>query len=249
MTDYKLYGLIGYPLGHSFSQHFFNSKFESEGINARYCNFELPDIGDLMELVSEYPNLCGFNVTIPYKELIIPYLDSQDDISKRIGAVNVVKVSQCDGEPVFTGYNTDVIGFSKSIKPLLKSHHCKALVLGTGGASKAVCYSLLQLGVEPIVVSRSADKVVMTYADITLDVINENTIIVNTTPCGMYPDVESCPDIPYELLTSRHLCYDLVYNPDETLFIRKAAAQGAETKGGMEMLELQAMASWDIWQR
>lgn len=248
MSQFRLYGLIGFPLGHSFSQQYFNNKFQSEGINAGYRNFELPDVGDLMELIAENPDLSGLNVTIPYKEAVIPYMDAMDPVAREVGAVNVIKFTpKGNNDIVLTGYNTDVIGFSDSIKPLLTRDHLRALVLGSGGASKAVVYSLWQLGIEPVVVSRTPRDGVITYADLTPEVMASHTVIVNTTPLGMYPDIDRCPDIPYDLLTPAHLCYDLLYNPDETLFMKRAASHGAKTKNGLEMLMLQAFASWDIW--
>ncbi len=247
MNPFKLYGLIGFPLGHSFSQQYFNTKFEAEGINAKYRNFELPDIGDLMELISEYPDLSGLNVTIPYKQDVIPYMDAMNPVAKEVGAVNVIKFTRNGDDLSLTGYNTDVIGFTDSIKPLLTEGHKKALVLGSGGASRAVMYSLKQLGVEPVIVSRTARDGVLTYQDLTPEVMSSHTVIVNTTPLGMYPNIDECPDIPYDLLTPEHLCYDLLYNPDETLFMKRAAEHGAKTKNGLEMLMLQAFASWDIW--
>lgn len=247
LSDEKIYGLIGYPLTHSFSQNYFNRKFEAEGIKARYLNFELPDIGDLMEVISEYPTLSGLNVTIPYKEQVLPYLDEMDEDAARIGAVNVIKFIREKGDLKFKGYNSDIIGFTDSIVPLLNDRRKKALVLGTGGASKAVVRGLENLGVEPTLVSRTARKGVITYADLTPEVMADNLVIVNTTPLGMYPHVDECPDIPYECLTTEHLCYDLLYNPDVTLFMRKAAQHGAETKNGLEMLLLQAFAAWNIW--
>lgn len=247
MSRFKLYGLIGFPLGHSFSQQYFNTKFEAECINAEYRNFELPDIGDLMELISEYPDLNGLNVTIPYKLDVIQYMDAMNPVAKEVGAVNVIKFTRNGNDLKLTGFNTDVIGFTDSIKPMLKPEHKRALVLGSGGASRAVLYSLKQLGVEPVIVSRTARPGGLTYADLTPEVMASHTVIVNTTPLGMYPNIDSCPDIPYDLLTPAHLCYDLLYNPDETLFMKHAAQHGAETKNGLEMLMLQAFASWDIW--
>lgn len=244
----RLYGLIGYPLTHSFSQNYFNQKFESERIDARYINFEIPDIGDLMEVVAEYPNLCGLNVTIPYKEQVIPYMDEMDGDAAKIGAVNVIKFIRGNGGSLkFKGYNSDIIGFTDSIVPLLKPCQRKALILGTGGAAKAVRQGLLNLGIEPVFVSRTPREGVLTYADLTPDVMAEHLIIVNTTPLGMYPHVDTAPDIPYDELTPDHLCYDLLYNPDETLFMKRAAENGAEVKNGLEMLLLQAFASWRIW--
>lgn len=247
LNDEKIYGLIGYPLTHSFSQRYFNQKFEAEGINARYLNFELPDIGDLMEVVSEYPNLSGLNVTIPYKEQVIQYLDEMDEDAEKIGAVNVIKFIRAKGELKFKGYNSDIIGFSDSMVPLLNERRTKALVLGTGGASKAVVRGLENLGVTPTLVSRTPRKGVITYSDLTPEIMSDNLIIVNTTPLGMYPHVDECPDIPYDCLTKEHLCYDLLYNPDVTLFMRKASEHGAEVKNGLEMLLLQAFAAWNIW--
>ncbi len=247
MSQFKLYGLIGFPLGHSFSQQYFNTKFESEGIDAEYRNFELPDIGDLMELIGEYPYLSGLNVTIPYKEAVIPYMDAMDPVAKEVGAVNVIKFTRKGSDLRLTGYNTDVIGFSDSIRPLLTRDHLRALVLGSGGAAKAVVYSLWQLGIEPVIVSRTPRDGVITYADLSPEVMASHTVIVNTTPLGMYPEIDCCPDIPYDMLTPAHLCYDLLYNPDETMFMKRAARYGAKTKNGLEMLMLQAFASWDIW--
>lgn len=247
----RLYGLIGRKLGHSFSSDFFNRKFSAENIPARYVNFEISEIEHLPGLVAAHPDLAGFNVTIPYKERIIEYLDAIDPEAEAIGAVNVVKIyRQPDGSLSFKGYNSDSVGFADSIRPLLDpAVHRKALVLGSGGASKAVSHALRSLGVEPVIVSRSGRRGTLTYAGLTPDVMGKHTVIVNTTPLGMYPDVDSCPDIPYGLLTSRHICYDLLYNPDTTLFMKKASAAGAVTKNGLEMLLLQAFVSWNIWNK
>lgn len=242
-----IYGLIGFPLEHSMSRMFFNQKFEAEGINARYLNFELPDIGDLHELIAEYPELRGLNVTIPYKEQVIPYLDSIDPYAESIGAVNVIRVTQTENSLKLCGYNSDVIGFRESIRPLLRPYHRRALILGTGGASKAVEAALNELGIPAIKVSRTPSDTQMSYADLSPEVMARHTVIINTTPLGMYPDVDSCPDIPYDLLTGRHLCYDLLYNPDRTKFMKLAEAHGATVKNGLEMLLLQAFESWRIW--
>ena len=189
------------------------------------------------------------NVTIPYKEKVIMYLDELDpETAKKIGAVNVIKiVSLPKGKKKLIGYNSDVVGFTQSIESMLLPHHKKALILGTGGASKAVYHGLLSLGVEPTFVSRTPSKGQLSYTQLTPEVMAEYTIIVNTTPLGMYPKVEECPDIPYELLTPNHLLYDLLYNPDETLFMRRGKEHGAVVKNGLEMLLLQAFAAWDIW--
>lgn len=244
----KIYGLIGFPLTHSFSKTYFNNKFESENINAEYLNFEIPDIGDLMEVVAEYPDLCGLNVTIPYKEQVIPYMDEMDADAAAIGAVNVIKFIRSKGDDLrFKGYNSDIVGFSDSIRPLLTPYRDKALVLGTGGASKAVVRGLQNLGVESQLVSRNKKEGVITYGEIDAEIMATHKIIVNTTPLGMYPHVDECPDIPYGLLTPQHLCYDLLYNPDITLFMKRAREMGAEVKNGLEMLLLQAFESWRIW--
>ena len=246
----KKYGLLGYPLGHSFSRNYFNQKFEAERIDAEYLNFEIPEIKEIKNVIKENPELNGLNVTIPYKEQVIPYLDDLDEDARLIGAVNVIKFSKgLFGKVKLKGYNSDIIGFKQSIEPLLKEHHRKALILGTGGASKAVFQGLKQLGVASTFVSRKAKEYCITYEEITPKVMEQYTVIVNTTPLGMYPNVNACPDIPYDLLTSDHLLYDLLYNPDETLFMRKGKVKGAVVKNGLEMLLLQAFAAWEIWQK
>ncbi len=249
-TNYaRLYGLIGYPLGHSFSQDYFNRKFEAENIDARYINFEIPEIADLKLILDHNRNLNGLNVTIPYKQQVIAMLDEMDPEAAEIGAVNVIKFIRRNGRLILKGYNSDIIGFRDSIAPMLTDHHSHALVLGTGGASRAVSYALRSLGIEVRLVSRTATRGVITYADLTPDIIDTHKINVNTTPLGLYPHVDECPDIPYNLLTEHHLCYDLLYNPDVTLFMKKSADAGAEVKNGLEMLLLQAFAAWQIWQR
>ena len=221
------YGLIGYPLGHSFSKNFFNQKFESEHIDAQYINFEIPSIKDFKDVLKFNPELHGLNVTIPYKEQVIPYLDDLDEDARLIGAVNVIKFARGFlGKTKLIGYNSDVIGFRRSIEPLLTDSHRRALILGTGGASKAVFHGLKQLGVESTFVSRTAKEGCITYADLTREMMDRYTVIVNTTPLGMFPNVDSCPDIPYEWLTPNHLLYDLLYNPDETLFMRRGKERG-----------------------
>ena len=218
------YGLIGYPLGHSFSVTYFNEKFQSENIDAEYVNFEIPRIEDFMEVIDENPDLRGLNVTIPYKEQVIPYLDELDKDTAKIGAVNVIKI--------------------------IRPHHKRALVLGTGGAAKAVYHGLENLGIESTYVSRTKrSNDVLTYQELTPEVMAEHTVIVNCTPVGMYPKVDECPEIPYDRLTSDHLLYDLLYNPNETLFMKKGRMHGSMVKNGLEMLLLQAFAAWGIWQR
>ena len=244
-----LYGLIGCPLTHSFSKSFFNKKFEAESINAEYVNFEIPDIDFLMEIFSENPELQGLNVTIPYKEQIIPYLDEIDSIAAEIGAVNVIKVIKTENDFKLKGYNSDIVGFTRSIRPLLTNDDKNALVLGTGGAAKAVTAGLKSLGINVTPVSRSKKSNVLTYSELDKDIMRDNTVIVNTTPLGMYPHTDNCPDIPYEYLTKDHLCYDLIYNPEKTLFLQKAETQGCRIKNGNEMLLLQALESWSIWNK
>lgn len=241
------YGLIGYPLEHSFSISYFNEKFENEGIDAQYVNFEIPDIEDLPEILDSNPNLKGFNVTIPYKEKIIGYLDAISPEANAIGAVNVVKVTHKGKQTYLKGYNSDVIGFMKSIEPMLETSHKKALVLGTGGASKAINYSLKSLGLDTLLVSRSEKADTIQYQDITDKMLNEYRVVVNCTPCGMYPHVDECPVLPYDAMDEHTLLYDLIYNPDETLFMQMGKAHGATVKNGLEMLLLQAFASWDFW--
>ena len=243
----KKYGILGYPLGHSFSPNYFNEKFQNEGIDAIYEKFELPAITDLQPIIDYTPELCGFNVTIPYKEKVISFLDTVAPEARAIGAVNVVKVVHDGTHTRLMGYNSDVIGFTRRIKPLLLLSHKKALILGTGGASKAVNYGLKQLGIETLLVSRYEKDNTITYAQVTPELLNEYTVVVNCTPTGMAPHFDECPQIPYEALTPRHLLYDLIYNPDETLFLKKGRQAGATTKNGLEMLLLQAEAGWEIW--
>ena len=243
----KLYGLLGYPLVHSFSQNYFNQKFEAENIDAEYINFEIPDVGMLMEVVAENENLNGLNVTIPYKEQVIPFLDEIDPAASEVGAVNVIKFIRGKDGLRLKGYNSDIIGFTDSIKSLLKPHHQSALVLGTGGAAKAVSYSLRKLGLDVQLVSRRKSANTLVYEELTKNDLKTHKVIVNTTPLGMYPNVDICPDIPYRYLTPQHLCYDLIYNPDETLFLKNSRLAGAQVKNGLEMLLLQAFASYSIW--
>ena len=244
------YGLIGYPLGHSFSQKYFTEKFDRESIDARYDLFPLTKIEEVEQLIDNTPGLRGFNVTIPYKQQIIKYLDGMDEEAKAIGAVNVVAVRHAaDGRAILTGHNSDIYGFTESIRPLLKETDKKALVLGSGGASKAVTYSLKKLGVDTVVVSRHPTAGQMAYADIDAAVLKDYTVVVNASPVGMFPCADECPDIPYNLLTDRHVCFDLVYNPEETLFLKRAAERGASVKNGLEMLHLQAEGAWKMWQQ
>ena len=245
----RKFGIIGYPLAQSASPAFFNGKFADEGIDACYIPFEIESIEELPHILEENPELCGFNVTIPYKIDVMRYLESMSDEAREIDAVNVVKVTHdADGKPHLTGHNSDVIGFTRSLKPLVEGKHSKALILGTGGVSKAVACSLRRLGIEFMFVSRKAGTGAIAYSDITKEIMESHTLIVNCTPLGMTGHgVDLCPDIPYPMLSDRHLLYDVVYNPEETLFLRKGAEQGAATKSGYEMWYLQALASWEIW--
>ena len=244
----KKYGLIGNPLGHSFSKGYFNEKFSNENIDAEYVNFEIPTIDDLPAVIAENKNLCGLNVTIPYKEKVISYLDEVTTDARAIGAVNVIRIERnAKGEPKLIGYNSDIVGFTQSIEPMLENHHKKDLILGTGGASKAIFHGLKKLGIEAIFVSRRNMAGTVQYKDITPEVIQEYNVIVNCTPCGMYPHTDECPDLPYEAITEKNLLYDLIYNPDQTLFMRKGAERGAKVKNGLEMLLLQAFDSWRFW--
>ena len=242
------YGLIGYPLGHSFSISYFNQKFQDESIDAVYENFEIPTIDALPEILDSNPNLRGLNVTIPYKEKVIPFLDSVSPEARAIGAVNVIRVTHEGNNIKLKGYNSDVIGFTQSIEPMLdKKWHKKALILGTGGASKAIDYGLRNLGLETVFVSRYERPGTIQYKTITPDVIQEYNVIVNCTPIGMYPKTEECPLLPYEAMDQHTILYDLIYNPDETLFMKLGAQYGAQVKNGLEMLLLQAFASWEFW--
>ena len=245
----KEYGIIGNPLAQSASPAFFNKKFADENIDATYMPFELESIEELPAVLEKHPTLSGFNVTIPYKLQVMDYLAEISDEAKGINAVNVVKVTrESDGTPRLRGYNSDVIGFSRSIAPLLTANDKKALVLGTGGASKAIIYALRKLGIEVVSVSRKASNDSIAYSDLTPEIMASHTIIVNCTPLGMVGHgVDQCPDIPYEQINSSHILYDIVYNPENTLFLQKGSAQGARTKSGYEMWYLQALASWEIW--
>lgn len=241
------YGLIGFPLGHSFSINYFNQKFADEGINAKYMNFEIPTIEALAEVLDSNPELKGLNVTIPYKQKVMEYLDQISPEARAIGAVNVIRVIHEGNDVKLKGYNSDVIGFTQSIEPMLEPFHKKALILGTGGASKAISYGLQSLGLETVYVSRYQRPDTICYEDITPDVVKEYNVIVNCTPLGMYPKTEECPQLPYEALDEKNILYDLIYNPDETLFMKKGEERGASVKNGLEMLLLQAFASWEFW--
>jgi len=242
------YGLIGFPLKHSFSKDYFNSKFASEKIDAEYINFEIDSIKELKSIIQNNPELKGINVTIPYKEQVIPYLDNLSENARLIGAVNVIKIERQKKKVILKGFNSDIIGFKQSIEPLLQQRHTQALILGTGGSAKAVFYGLQQLGINSTYVSRSkTSDNILTYSELSPEIIKAHTVIVNCTPVGMWPNTDECPNIPYNLLTEEHLLYDLLYNPDETLFMKKGEERGATVKNGLEMLLLQAFAGWNFW--
>ena len=232
--------------------------FAEEGIDAAYLNFELPSVELLPQVIAEHPDLCGLNVTIPHKQAVIPLLDELSDEARAIGAVNVIRIEREAKEGIrLKGFNSDIIGFMDSIRPLLQPHHKKALVLGTGGASKAICCGLEQLGLEWRYVSRTPQAVMcstlspsnppLTYSDVTPHLLSEYTVIINCTPLGMFPKTDAAPPLAYAALSPRHLLYDLVYNPEVTEFMRQGRRFGATVKGGLEMLHRQAIASWEFW--
>lgn len=256
----KKFGLIGYPLGHSFSKKYFTEKFEREGLaDYVYESYPMENVSDVQQLIKSNPELCGLNITIPHKIGIMYYLDKITPEAKAIDAVNCIKIiKQKPVESFFTGeitsmkarlegYNTDAYGFEMSLKPLLKKHHNKALILGSGGASRAVAYVLSKLNIDYKIVSRKSVRKQITYAQITKSMLVEYNLIINTTPLGMSPNIEDCPEIPYEFLTSKHLLYDLIYNPEVTEFMKRGADKGATVKNGEEMLHLQAEKAWEIW--
>lgn len=246
----RKYGLIGYPLGHSFSKTYFEEKFKKENIeDVEYLNFPLEKIEDFDALCKSDTKIYGFNVTIPYKESIIKYLDALSDAAREIQAVNTICYCKKSDHKALVGHNTDVTGFRRSLKEQIVESPKKALVLGTGGSSKAVKYVLEELGTEIITVSSSGKENAIAYEDITNVLLDSVDLIVNTTPLGMYPNVDQCPDIPYEYLGEKHLLFDLVYNPEETSFLKRGKKQKAKTVNGKDMLAYQAEASWDIWNR
>jgi shikimate dehydrogenase len=244
----QLFGLIGHPLGHSFSKKYFTEKFAREGIDAAYELFDMDNISLLPEVLKD-ERLVGLNVTIPYKEQVIPYLDALDERAAEVGAVNVIRIVRDGDHVLLTGSNSDVVGFRESICPLLKPHHKKALILGTGGASKAVAYGLKELGIASKLVSRTQHKEAFTYGQLDKAILETYTVIVNASPVGTFPHTDEAPAIPYEFLTADHLLFDLVYNPPITRFLALGQEQGAAIKNGLEMLEGQAIEAWRIWNR
>lgn len=239
------YGIIGYPLTHSFSPAYFRKKFAGLGIDATYDTFPLTDISELPHLISTQPQLAGLNVTLPYKTLVMSFLREIDEAAAAIGACNCLVVR--GGH--LKGYNTDAEGFEKSLVPLLRPAHTQALILGTGGASKAVTYVLSQLGIPFRNVSASGVPGTLAYSELTADLVSEYKLLINATPIGMYPDVAARLPMPFDGIGADHLLYDLIYNPEETTFLAAGRERGAVTKNGFEMLVLQAEASWDLWYR
>ena len=243
----KCFGLIGHPLGHSYSKVYFTEKFEREGVDACYELFDLSSIDELPRLLTTHPDLRGFNVTVPYKETILPFMDGLDEVAKEVGAVNTVKVMD-DGR--LKGFNTDVIGVvatDVASRWGAEDYGGSALILGTGGASKAVQYVLKKRGIPFHLVSRNPEKGHFTYESLIPEVINEHLLIINATPVGMAPHIEEAPMIPYEAITPQHILFDLIYNPEETRFLRMGRECGAVTMNGLTMLHAQADAAWDVW--
>lgn len=239
------FGLLGKHISYSFSKAHFTEKFKNEGLPYTYENFDIETISEFPSILKNNPDLIGLNVTIPYKEQIIPYLDSLEKKAKEIGAVNTITISS-NGK--LKGYNTDCFGFKKSIEPLLKPHHKRALILGTGGASKAVAYTLKELNISYHYVSRTSNYLTeFTYSDLTESIINAHSILINCSPVGTYPNINEYPHIPYGGISKNHLLYDLIYNPLQTKFLAFGESKGATTCNGLKMLELQAKKAWDIW--
>lgn len=244
----KIYGILGYPLEHSFSKDYFNNKFKEEGIDAQYKNLEIPHISDLKKVLNDHPTLVGFNVTSPFKEQIIPYLDRIEAEAKEIQAINCVKVERdSNNKAILIGRNADMYGFVDSIQEELSSDHQKALVLGTGGAAKAAVYGLKSIGVQPQLVSRVKTSQTITYNDLTQEVMDAYKLIVNCTPLGMLPDTNTKAPLPYHRLNSSHFLYDMIYNPEVTAFLAEGVKRGCKTKNGYDMLIQQAIKSWEIW--
>lgn len=239
------FGLIGKDIGYSFSKSYFTSKFEADNLKHTYENFDIKSIEDFKKVITNQQNLKGLNVTIPYKEAVIPFLDKLNKKAAKIGAVNTIKFSK---KGKLIGYNTDYYGFKKSIKPFLKTHHKTALILGTGGASKGVAFALKELKIEYKFVSRSSTgEANYTYSNLSEEIINAHQIIINCTPLGTYPNTNECPNIPYEGITNKHLLYDLIYNPSETKFLSIGHLKGAVICNGLKMLEYQAEKAWEHW--
>lgn len=246
----KQFGLIGYPLTHSFSEKYFQEKFRKEKINdCSYKLFPLKQIDQFPQLIKEYPSLIGLNVTVPYKESVIKFLDQLDEVAREIGAVNCIKIIRAANGTQLVGYNTDVFGFENSLKPHLKPYHQKALILGTGGSAKAIAYVLNKLGIDFLFVSRNPNDIsTISYDDLSKSYIEDHLLIINTTPLGMYPETQYFPKIPYVYIEKQHLLFDLIYNPEQTQFLQKGKLHGANILNGLEMLYLQAEKSFGIWE-
>jgi len=245
----KLFGLVGKNISYSFSKGYFAAKFENENLSDhQYVNFDIQSIDEFPKIIHEFKfNLTGLNVTIPYKQDVFLHLNKVHKIAKKVGAVNTIRITKKGN---LKGYNTDVVGFRASLEPLLKEHHKKALILGTGGASKAVAHVLKALGIEYLKVSRKPrKKKEISYAALNKELISEHTVIINCTPLGTFPKVSQKPDIPYQFIHENHLLYDLIYNPEKTAFLNEGEQKGAQIKNGHEMLELQAEESWRIWNK
>lgn len=245
----RMYGLVGHPLGHSFSKRFYEEYFASNQIKAQYLNFDISNIEDIANIISRTPNLQGFNVTIPYKESIIDYLDQLDDSAKEIGAVNVVKVVNRYNRKYLVGYNTDAEGFLQSICPSIdRTRINKALILGTGGAAKAIAFALKSMSINSIMASRSKAPIkAISYEDINSEVIKNHNIIINATPLGMWPNIDEMPPLPYHAIGSNHICFDAIYNPLETKFLSECNRHGAKIINGHSMLINQAYATLRVW--
>ncbi|RZJ81737.1 MAG: shikimate dehydrogenase [Flavobacterium sp.] len=244
----RTFGLIGFPLSHSFSKKFFSEKFENEQIaDCKYELYPIVHADEIKELVANNSSLCGLNITIPHKVNVLPFVNEVDVAAAEVGAVNCIHIDQTGDKPFLKAYNTDAYGFAESLKPLLESHHKKALVFGDGGAAKAVKYVLTQLGISYLSVVRNPAPNTILYSAVTAEILKDYTLLINTTPLGMLPNLDSYPVIPYQYVTNQHLAYDLVYNPEETVFLTKVKAQGGKIKNGLEMLYLQAERSWEIW--
>ncbi|MCX6333583.1 MAG: shikimate dehydrogenase [Bacteroidia bacterium] len=244
----KKFGLIGYPLGHSFSQKYFTDKFIREKItDCSYENFPIKSIKEFPDLLRNNPDLCGLNVTIPYKEEILKYVNITEDVVDEIGAANVLRIKRENGKTYISAHNSDVNGIKDSLVPCSRGKGYKALILGTGGGSKAVIWTIRKMGCEAIMVSRTARKGVLSYRDIGPEILANITLIVNTTPLGMFPDLDSKPDLDYSLLSSKHILFDLVYNPEMTAFLKIGKERGCKIITGMKMFRSQADSSWEIW--
>jgi len=241
----RKFGLLGKDISYSFSKLYFAKKFKNESItDATYKNFDIEDISLFQDIIKNTKQLSGMNVTIPYKESVIPYLDKLNKKARKIGAVNTIQVTS---KGKLIGYNTDYYGFKKSLKPYLKSHHNSALILGTGGASKAIAYTLKTLGIKYLYVSRNATETILSYDDLSNKIIENHHIIINCTPLGTTPNINACPDIPYKAITDKHILFDLIYNPEETKFLSLGKQNNATIINGLNMLKSQAEKAWSIW--